>query len=256
MRRGTQRGAKGIVIYGPGKVGKTELAANIKGIGLKPLFIDIGDGTNHLDVDRVLDGAATWDDLRAVLHNETLCKDYNVIVVDDLTKADELSTKWVIENVRHEKGHPVTSIEGYGFGKGTTHNYENFLKLIGDFDAQKRRGRHVIAICHECINEPENPDGQNFAQYQPRLQTTKKGGNSIRHRVKEWADYLLFLNFDVFVDGDGKAKGSGTRTIYPSALPGFWAGARTAEDQTLNDPIVYERGSCDLWRKLLTPEGK
>jgi hypothetical protein len=232
------------VIYGGGSVGKSSLAAAIKQVGINPLFIDIGDGTDFLDVDRVK--PSSWEEMRGVLHDRDLWANYGAVVIDDLTRAEEFSVKWTCENVKTDKGHTVTSIEGYGYGKGLTFNYETFLTLLADLDAHKRDGRHVICLAHDCIHAPENPEGENYSQYQPRLQSPASGKNSIRHRVLEWADHVLFINFDVFVSEDGKGQGSGTRTIYPNKMPGFWAKSRE-----LSEPIPYAKGDASLWKKLI-----
>ena len=231
------------VIYGPGSVGKSSLAAAIKEVGFRPLFLDIGDGTDFLDVDRVK--PESWDELRAQLHDKDFMSKFNAVVIDDLTKAEEFSIRWTCDNVPTEKGTRVNSIEGYGFGKGLTHNYETFLQLLGDLDAQKRAGRQVICLAHDCVVAPENPEGENYSQYQPRLQMPASGKNSIRHRVLEWCDHMLFVNFDVSISEDGKGVGAGSRCIYPSRMPGFWAKSRC-----LSDPIPYEKDSAELWKQL------
>lgn len=221
-------------------------------VGMKPLFLDLGDGTRFLDVKRISSeqGLSTWDDLRSILHSPTIWKDFNAVVIDDLTKAEELATAWVIANIPHEKGKTVTSIESYGFGKGFTHLYETFLLLLNDLDAHVRAGRQVVCIAHECTAKVPNPSGENFIRYEPRLQSPESGKNSIRHRIKEWTDHLLFVGYDVFVNDDGKAKGSGTRTIYPTELP-----THMAKSRDLSEPIPYVKGSAELWQKLLKGEG-
>lgn len=234
-----------VCIYGTGGIGKSELAANISQLGLKVLFFDLEQGSARLDVHRV-EGVESHDDMRAALHSEELCSQFDVIVIDSLTKAEEWSVGWTIANVRHEKeGKVIKSIEDYGFGKGLTHNYETFLQLVSDLDAQTRRGRHVITIAHECITEVPNPNGENWIRYEPRLQSPASGKSSIRHRIKEWADHLLYVGYDVSAAG-GKGKGSGSRAIYPVETPTHWAKSRS-----LSSHIVYQQGSADLWNQLL-----
>lgn len=248
VKSGVNVTAQKVVIYGPGGVGKSELCSLIKECGINPLFLDIGDGTNFLDVPRVLPTPTTYDELRDALHSESLWSDYGAVVIDDLTKAEEMATAWVIANVKHEKRKDlvIRSIEDYGWGKGLTHTYEAFLKLLGDLDGHQRRGRHVICVAHECTANVPNPAGEDFIRYEPRLQSPASGKASIRHRVKEWADHLIFVGFDTSVDEEGKGTGSGTRTIYPTELPSWWAKSRS-----LSDPIIYSKGSAELWKQLL-----
>lgn len=240
-----------VVVYGSGGIGKTELAANLKGVGINPLFFDCGTGTGFLDVARI-EGLNSWSDLRAAINDHSLAEGFNAVVVDDLTTAEAMDTAWVLDNIPVERsggqGVKASSVESYGWGKGYTHIYETFLLLLGDLDAHVRAGRHVICIAHDCTAKVPNPAGQDYIRYEPRLQSSEKA--NIRARVKEWCDHLLFVGYDVF-SKDGKAAGAGTRTIYPAEMP-----THLAKSRLLSDPIVYERGSCDLWRKLFSLEGR
>lgn len=234
-----------VVLFGPGGIGKSELASNLRAIGRRPLFLDIGTGTNFLDVERVEPAPQTWEEMRAALHETSLWNGYDVVVLDDLTTAESFDIAWTLEHVQAERsggGINVNSIEGYGWGKGYTHVYETFLQLLGDLDMHTRAGRQVICIAHECTAKVPNPAGEDFIRYEPRLQNSDRG--NIRAKVKEWADHLLFIGYDIFAK-DGKAKGTATRTIYPVEMP-----THMAKSRSLQAPIVYERGSAALWQEI------
>jgi hypothetical protein len=236
------------VIYGPGGVGKSELCSLLSKVGVKPLVLDLDNETGHLDVDRI--DVPTYADLRSVLHNQKLLQPFDAVVVDSLTKSEEMGTDWTLANVKHEKGHFVNSVEGYGYGKGFTHVYEAVLRLLADLDAVVRMGKHVVCTAHDCTTTVPNPMGEDWIRWEPRLQHPASGKASIRLRVKEWATHLLYIGYDQIVDEDGKAKGSGTRTIYPRELP-----SHLAKSRTLSEPIPYEQGSAELWKQLLNKEG-
>lgn len=241
------RSAERIGIFGSGGAGKSSLCASLEQIGKTPLFIDLEEGTSKLDVARV--HAYSWDELRGILHNQDLWQDYDTVVVDSATKAEELCGAWVLQNVKHEKGHSVSRLADYGFGKEMEHIYEAFLCLFSDLDAHYRQGRNVIMIAHECTAQVPNPTGEDFIRYEPRLQSPKSGKNSIRHRMKEWVDHLLFIGYDLHVNKDGKAAGAGSRTIYAQERATHWAKSRS-----LSDSIVYRKGSTELWQKIFNVE--
>jgi hypothetical protein len=234
-----------VVGYGPGGVGKSELFSLTGG-----LFIDIENSSQFLDVPRIYPAPETWEELRSVLHNLDLLRQYPAIIIDSLTKAEELAVAWTLQNVKHEKqGNIITSIESYGFGKGYQHVYETFLQLLCDLDAVVRAGVHVLCTAHDCVVTVPNPTGEDWIRYEPRLQSPPSGKGSIRNRVTEWTDHLIYIGFDRFVE-DGKATSKfGTRTIYPSANPAWLAKSRK-----LADPIPYSKGSDTLWQQLLTKD--
>lgn len=240
-----------VVIYGPGGIGKTSLATAAPG---PVVFFDLDDSLPRLagqlpedaEVRLVAPGAeSNWESIRSALHAGGWDA-VKTIVIDSATRAEELAVAWTIANVPHEKRDVVIRrIEDYGFGKGYQHVYDTFLTLLGDLDQHARAGRHVVLICHDCTSTVPNPSGDDWLRYEPRLQTTNSGKASVRLRVKEWADHLLFVGYDVDVQ-DGKGRGSGTRTIYPTERPHCMAKSRT-----LADPIVYERHDRELWNQLL-----
>lgn len=248
VNSGVTADAHRVVVYGPGGVGKTELASLLSQIGMSPLFIDLEEGSRFLNVTRLNPSPTTFDELRQVLQDDQLWESFNAVVLDSLTKAEELAVQWTLRNVpKNDRGELATSVESYGFGKGFTHIYESFLPLLGDLDAHIRKGRSVICMAHECTANVPNPSGEDWIRFEPRLQSPTGGKASIRHRVKEWADHLLFIGFDTSVDREGKAKGSGTRTIYPFELPTWWAKSRK-----LANPIPYYQGDAEVWRQMFS----
>lgn len=228
-----------VVLYGAGGIGKSELCS----LAPKPIFLDIDDGTHELDVQRI-EGIQTFADLRAVLQSNAL-DPYQTIILDNATRAEELGVTHTLATVRGEKGQTCRSVEDYGFGKGYQHVYETFLLLLADLDSQVRRGRHVVLIAHECTDAVPNPVGEDYIRFAPQLQAPKSGKASIRNRVVQWADHVLFLAYDVIAEG-GKGRGSGTRTIYPRELP-----SHLAKSRILADPVAYPKGDGSVWSKIL-----
>jgi len=219
-----------VMVYGPGGIGKSTLAA----MAPNPIFIDIEGGTCRIDAQRV-EGIESFNDLRGCLQS-SLFDGYQTIVLDSATKAEELAVAYTLATVTTDKGQRASSVEAYGFGKGYQHVYDSFLLLLSDLDSQVRRGRNVIVIAHDCVVDVPNPVGENFIRYEPHLQGPKSGKASIRNRVVQWADHVLYVGYDV-ASVDGKGIGTGTRTIWPFERPDHIAKSRSVgEELPFNDP--------------------
>jgi hypothetical protein len=239
---GVRKAAQAVVIFGTGGIGKSTLAAGAP----DPVFIDIEHGTNDLDVKRIGEGQIlNWLDLREAVRSD-VCKSSGTVVIDTGSAAEELCRKHVIANVPGGKNQIIKSIEDYGFGKGGTFLVEEWRNLLSDLDAHRREGRNVVLICHERVGKVPNPSGDDFIRYEPRLFSDRNA--SIMHVTKEWADHVLFVSYDV-ASKDGKAKGSGTRTIYTTEMATFMAKTRNLPPS----PIIFERGNTDLWKLMLNP---
>jgi len=239
------------VIFGPGGIGKTTLATMAPGpVAVFDLDESLGVLKSLLpegvDV-RPVAGVNTFDGIRGALHSPGW-DEIQTIVIDSATRLEEEAMNWVIANVKHENGNPIARIEDYGFGKGYSHIYESFLGILADLDSHVRAGRNVILICHDCTANVPNPKGEDYIRYEPRLQAPPSGKASIRLRVREWADHVFFLGYDVDAKS-GKGKGSGTRAIYPTELPFCMAKSRKLEVE-----IPYQKYDMTLWCELFDVE--
>ena len=232
-----------IVLYGAGGIGKSTLAALAPGA----VILDIESGTRDLDAKRI-ENIGSFAALRACLQGDAL-DGYRTVVIDSATKAEELAIAHTLETVKHEKGATVSSIEGYGFGKGYQHVYDTFLLLLSDLDRQVRAGRNVVLIAHDCIDNVPNPTGDDWIRYEPHLQRPRSGKASIRNRVVQWADHVLFLGYDV-VSEDGKGIGGGTPTIWPAEQP-----SHIAKSRRIAGPAQFSHATDDtIWRRIFGGE--
>lgn len=214
-----------IVMYGPGGIGKTTLAAQLPGL---VVFFDLDESLGKLGIDAPTVQVASWADLRAALQSDGW-DNTQTIVIDTATKAEEMAVVHTLENTLQD-GKRSSSVEGYGYGKGYGYVFDTFLPLLGDLDRHCRAGRNVVLICHDCTSTVPNPAGEDWLRYEPRLQSPASGKASIRLRAREWADHVLFIGYDVAVDKDGKGRGAGTRTLYTAELPHCMAKSRTTQE--------------------------
>ena len=234
-----------IVLYGPGGIGKTTLACNAPG---PVAFFDLDESLprlqSQLGAVPAIVPCDNWSDLRLALQSDGW-QDIKTIVIDSVTKAEELCAAHTLATVPHEKGHKVSKVEDYGYGKGYQFVFDTFLPILGDLDRHCRAGRNVILIAHDCTTNVPNPAGEDWLRYEPRLQSPSSGKASIRLRVREWADHVLFLGYDVAVDKEGKGRGNGTRTLWPAELPHCLAKSRTIQTEM---PVGT---GAEIWSEIL-----
>lgn len=227
---GITTGSDRIVVYGTGGIGKSTLAAYLP----KPLFLDAERSTTKLPVSK--DVVSGWGELRgkaAWIAQNYESLGIRSVVVDSGTVAEELAKEHVIETRLAERQNgpsvKVDSIEGFGWGKGWQFVYDEFNGLLADLDRIADKGLNVCVVAHDVSTPVPNPAGEDFIRWEPHLYSgDKKGRGSIRERVKQWADHVVFIGYDIYVK-DGKGQGSGTRTLYTAELPTHIAKSRTEQ---------------------------
>ncbi len=227
-----------IVLYGTGGIGKTSLTLKLPG---RTAYLDRDNSLGKLEIDperhfRI--PCTGWKDARASLAASGWDQ-INNIVCDSASELEKDCLAYILATVKAEKNTVAKSIEDYGWGKGYRYFYETFLLLLADLDRHFRQGRNVILVCHEVAAKVPNPQGEDWIRYEPDLYQSDKV--SVRAKVKNWADQVLFLGYDVSVK-DGIGQGSGTRTLYTAERPHCMAKSRTCQET-----IVIEDINFDPW---------
>jgi hypothetical protein len=190
---GKQQRAQRVVIYGVESVGKSTFAAQFP----KPLFLDIEQGTSHLNVDRC--DISSWKQLTESLA-EAKATDYQTIVIDSADWAERLCVEDLLAISKK------TSIEDFGFGKGWVMVAERMSRMLASVDALIDAGKNVVLIAHSKIVRFEAPDA--LAAYDRYELKLSKQSSPL---LKEFADELWFLRFKTKVSttDTGRSKGIG-----------------------------------------------
>lgn len=199
IRKGPTEKPPRIVMIGVEGVGKSTAGAGMP----NPIFLCAEDGlVGPQFAETPSYSASTWEEVMAFL--EFLRTDpahgYQSLVTDTLDWLEPLLFRYVCD--RDNKA----SIEDYGYGKGYIVAAEEFRRFLAALDEVNKRGVAILILAHTQIKAFNNPIGENFDRYEPKV------AKQIAGMVKEWADVVLFARFQVFAQkskGALKAKGFG-----------------------------------------------
>lgn len=205
--------AQKVVVYGPEGIGKTTFASQFP----YPLFIDTEGSTKRMDVRR-FDKPNTWqmllEQVDYVIRNPQICM---TLVVDTADWAELLAAKSICD------ANSKKSIEEFGYGKGFIYLQEEFGKFLNKLTDVTEHGINVVLTAHSQIVSFEQPDEMgSYDKWELKL-GLKKTEKRTAALLKEWADMVLFANYETYAvkaEGDKKAKGQGgKRVMYTTHRP-------------------------------------
>lgn len=208
-----------ICLYGPGKIGKTTMAASAP----SPIGILTEDGSHSVDA-VAFPIATSLNDVYEqfnVLLNEQ--HEYRTLFLDSLDWLEPMLYSYVCEKNNWK------DIETPGYGKGYVAAAEEWRNVLAWLDAlRNQKNMGIIVIAHEQVKRFENPTGESFDLYTLKLHQKSTA------LVQEWADVIAFLNYRTFTKKEDagfnkkqvKAFGTGERLMYLEARPAFLAGNR------------------------------
>lgn len=202
-----------VVIYGPEGIGKTTFASKAP----NPLFCDTEGSTTRLNVRRFAapgSFAMISEQVNHVMRNPGICKTF---VLDTADWAQRLCVDAVC--ARHQK----SGIEDFGYGKGYSYVYEDFGRLLNLLDQLIVRGINVIITAHAAMRKFEQPDEMGaYDRWELKLINSQK--TNVAGMVKEWADMVLFANYETIVvkNEDKKSKAQGGRRVMYTAHHPCW----------------------------------
>lgn len=191
------------VIYGADGVGKSTLCAGAPGA----VFVNLEDGgLDHIDTKAVA-GVTSWPQIVEAV--DALADDERCgsIVIDSLDWSEQMCWAHLVATKPDEKGRKVRDIEGYGYGKGYIAAAGELRVLLEALTRAGKRGKHVLLTAHAQRKMVRNPSGEDFEQWQIKLQERSAG------LVREWAHIVAFAELDV-ATVTSKDDGNRTKAIF------------------------------------------
>ncbi len=195
--------------------GKTTLAAFFP----SPLFVcgergfprDLGHAPKFVE-------PKSWEEVRALVHELMQnARGYESLVFDTMDWIEPLIWRYVCQRDTNRKtemnpkGNTLESIEDYGYGKGYVATLEEMRSLLNDLDTlQTKQGMHVVILIHSHVKPFNNPAGDNFDRWQPKLH------EKCARIIVEWSENVFFGYFEITTakqDSSNKrekAKGAST----------------------------------------------
>lgn len=191
-------------------VGKSSLAADAP----NPIFLDIEDGTGHLDIERYQfhdgDGGhvpVNYGEVKGAIDALTEePHDYKTLVIDTADRLEAMIWKFIMarDTTTNKK---LAGIDDYGYGKGFQVALDEWRLLCHKLDRLRAHRRmDIIILCHAHIKAFKSPTSDSYDRYTLRL-NDKAGGF-----LKEWADVVGFACFEegAAEGADGRVKGLST----------------------------------------------
>ena len=197
-----------IMLYGVPGVGKSSWASHAPA----PIYLGAEEGTSQLDVTRFPDPTSWTETLEAVDELARTEHPYKTLVLDTLDSLEALCWAHVCATRRTKSGKRAESIADFGFGDGYAVALDVWRTLVSGLEQVHARGMHLITIAHCHVKRTNNPEGDDFDRYMPKLHDKAAG------LFKGWSDVMLFAAYETFTrtTEGGRTKGisSGARVLY------------------------------------------
>jgi hypothetical protein len=213
VTRGVQRDAPmKLLIYGPGGIGKTTLAAQ----SFAPIFLPTEDGSLQLDVARFPRAETIGDVYDGLLELSENCEGFGTLVVDTISGAESL----LLSDLCARNG--WASIASPGFGNGEKAALDEWRKLLAALERfQATTNMHIILLGHSAV-KPFNDPNPAVGRYDRYSLGIDQNAAALLHN---WVDAALFANYETVKKNvkDRQAIMSGLRFLHTERANGFEA---------------------------------
>jgi len=217
VKKGRQTRPRRTVLYGTHGVGKSTFASKFP----DPIFIQTEDGCADLDVAKLPLCQSLIDAMGAIIELGGGGHEFKTVVVDSIDWLEKLVWKKVCESEGKK------SITDFAYGSGYGKSASMFSDVLNGLNCCRDVGMHVVLIAHCEIKRFENPEGDSYDRYCPKLHRDTAA------LMQEWADEVLFVNWKVNVrktdqggfnkEGRGVGVGGDERVMRTVERPGFLA---------------------------------
>ena len=221
-----------VVVYGVEGIGKTTLASHFP----DPLFIDTEGSTTRMDVRRY-PKPDSYSIVKQMVQEVIKTKPCQTLVIDSVDWLESAMIKEICDAAKK------TSLTDFGYGNGFIKLEEEFGRFLDLLTEVTENGMNVVLTAHAKIVKFEQPNEQGaYDRWEMKLgnKTTAKTAP----KLKEWADMVLFCNYETFaVAKDEKAtkfRGTGgKRVMYTTHHPSWDAKNRDNLPEKLDLDYKY-----------------
>lgn len=216
VKKGPSPRPRRTVLYGVHGIGKSSWAAQWP----NAVFVPTEDGIADLDVASFPLCRDMNDAYQAIIELGGGEHEFQTIVVDSADWMERLIWKKVCEN----EGKKAITDFPYGTGYGKSASI--FSDVLGALNCCRDVGMHVVVLAHCEIKRFENPEGDSYDRYVPKLHRDTAA------LLQEWSDEVLFACYKVNVrktDEGGFSKergvglGTGERVVRTTERPAHLA---------------------------------
>lgn len=215
-----------IILFGLDGLGKSTFAAGAP----SPVFIGTEDGTAQLDVQRMPD-INQWEDVIASVEELTTeAHEFRTLVIDTLDWLEPMCFNKVCRDAKKP------DIESFSYGRGYTAALDEWRVLLPLLDKLRNtKSMQIILLAHAQVRTFRNPAGDDFDRYEMKMHAKSAG------LFREWADIVLFANYEIYTHKDSKDRirgvGDGSRIIHTEYRPAWDAKNRHGLPATL--PLAW-----------------
>lgn len=201
--------AQKVVLYGVEGIGKSTFASHFP----NPIFIDVEGSTSNMDVKRY-PTPQSWQMLMDEIEDLKQNKNYQTLVIDTADWAEGICKEHLMNKNNWD------AIDASGYGVKFVALSTEFGKILNQLSDLVELGINVVVNAHTKMKKKEEPDQMGaYDRYQLKMEERTSA------LLKEWADMLLFANYETTIVTDSKTQSKkatgGKRVMYATHHPAW-----------------------------------